>query len=68
MCIRDRANAGNLFAGLLARGLGVTTSSTALPAGGLDLFIRYFRDVYKRQVLNWGQISSSSLQDWYTAS
>ena len=27
---------------LLARGLGVTTSSTALPAGGLDLFIRYF--------------------------
>lgn len=36
------ANAGNLFGGLLARGLGVTTSSTALPAGGLDLFIRYF--------------------------
>ena len=31
-----------LFGGLLARGLGVTTSSTALPAGGLDLFIRYF--------------------------
>ena len=28
------ANAGNLFGGLLARGLGVTTSSTALPAGG----------------------------------
>ena len=36
------ANAGNLFGGLLVRGLGVTTSSTALPAGGLDLFIRYF--------------------------
>ena len=36
------ANAGNLFGGLLARGLGVTTNSTALPAGGLDLFIRYF--------------------------
>ncbi len=36
------ANAGNLFGGLLTRGLGVTTSSTALPAGGLDLFIRYF--------------------------
>ena len=33
------ANAGNLFGGLLARGLGVTTSSTALPAGGLDLFV-----------------------------
>ena len=27
------ANAGNLFGGLLARGLGVTTSSTALPGG-----------------------------------
>ena len=35
------ANAGNLFGGLLARGLGVTTSSVALPAGGVDLFIRF---------------------------
>lgn len=35
------ANAGNLFGGLLARGLGVTTGSVALPAGGLDLFIRF---------------------------